>query len=163
VIEVPGIDFRSAEPRDEHFLRALYRATREAELAFTGWSEAAKQAFADSQFTLQDRHYREHYRAASFLVIERAGAPIGRLYLYRDEKELRVIDVLLAAPARNAGIGTAILKGLRQDAARHGIAVTLHVEARNPARALYARLGFREEATEGLYVRMRWDPPLRGC
>jgi ribosomal protein S18 acetylase RimI-like enzyme len=159
VIDVPGIDFRDAEPRDEGFLRALYRGSREAELASTGWSEAAKQAFADSQFTLQDRHYREHYRPASFLVIERAGTPIGRLYLQRDDKELRVIDVLLAAQSRNAGIGTAIMTSLQAEAARRGIAVTLHVEARNPARALYARLGFREEAGEGLYVRMRWDAP----
>jgi ribosomal protein S18 acetylase RimI-like enzyme len=159
VIDVPGIEFREAEPRDEGFLRALYRSTRDAELALTGWSEAARQAFADSQFTLQDRHYREHYRSASFLVIERAGTPIGRLYLQRGDRELRVIDVLLAAQCRNAGIGTAILKGLQADAARDGLAVTLHVEARNPARALYARLGFREEASEGLYVRMRWDAP----
>jgi GNAT superfamily N-acetyltransferase len=159
VIAVPGLAFRDVQPGDEAFLKALYRGSRDAELALTGWSDAAKQAFADSQFTLQDRHYREHYRGASFLVIERAAAPIGRLYLHRDDKELRVIDVLLAAQSRNAGLGTAILKSLQQDAARSGIAVTLHVEARNPARALYARLGFREEASEGLYVRMRWDAP----
>lgn len=163
MIEVPGIALRDAQPCDEAFLRALYRGSREAELALTGWSEAAKQAFADSQFTLQDRHYRKHYGAASFLVIERAGAPIGRLYLQRDDEELRVIDVLLVASARNAGIGTAILKSLQRDAARQGIAVTLHVEAGNPARALYARLGFREEASEGPYVRMRWEAPFRGC
>ncbi|APV52532.1 hypothetical protein BWI17_18715 [Betaproteobacteria bacterium GR16-43] len=154
------MDFRESEPRDEGFLRALYRESRDAELDVTGWSDAAKQAFTDSQFTLQDRHYRNQFRAASFLVIERAGAPIGRLYLCRDERELRLIDVLLAASARNAGIGTAILKGLQEDAARHGIAVTLHVEAHNPARALYARLGFREAAIEGVYVPMRWDPPV---
>jgi len=162
VIDVPGIDFREAEPRDEGFLRALYRDSRAAELALTGWSEAARQAFADAQFTLQDRHYRGQYPGASFLVIERAGEPIGRLYLHRDDKALRVIDVLLAAQSRNAGIGTAILKSLQAEAARNAIAVTLHVEARNPARGLYARLGFREGASEGLYVGMRWDPPLKG-
>lgn len=161
--DIPGIALREAQPGDELFLRALYRGSRDAELAPTGWAEAAKQAFCDSQFTLQDRHYRQHYRAASFLVIERAGVAIGRLYVCRDERELRLVDVLLDAPARNAGIGTAILRGLQQEAARHGVAVTLQVEARNPARALYARLGFREEPAEGLYVPMRWDPPVRGC
>jgi len=158
-VDVPGIAFREAEPRDEVFLRKLYRESREAELAPTGWSEDVKRAFTDSQFTLQDRHYRSQYRAASFLVMERAGTPIGRLYVQRDANELRLIDVLLAAPLRNAGIGTAILEGLQRDAAQHGIAMTLHVDAHNRARALYARLGFREEGSDGPYVRMRWVPP----
>jgi len=156
-----GLEFRATEARDEPFLRALYRRSRDAELAITGWSEADKQAFADSQFTLQDRHYRNHYRSARFLVIEREGVPIGRLYVDRGEKELLVVDVLLEASERNAGLGTAILEDLQADAARRGIPVTLQVQSDNRARSLYRRLGFREEAGEGLYVPMRWDPPVK--
>ena len=156
---VPGIGFREVEPRDEPFLRALYRSTREPELDLTGWEEAQKQAFADSQFALQDRHYREHYRGATFLVIERAGEPIGRLYLYAMKQEVRVMDVALVAAARGAGLGTAIMQAILDDAARDGAAVTLHVESFNRARSLYDRLGFREETVEGIHVRMRRDPP----
>lgn len=156
---VPGIGFREVESGDEAFLKALYRSTREPELDLTGWEEAQKQAFADSQFALQDRHYREHYRGAVFLVIERAGEPIGRLYLYATEQEVRLMDVALVAAARNAGLGTAIMQAVLDDAARDGAAVTLHVESFNRARNLYGRLGFREEAVEGIHVRMRRDPP----
>lgn len=159
---VPGIAFRDAEPRDEDFLRALYRSTRDPELDLTDWDEARKQAFADDQYALQDQHYRKHYRGASFLVIERAGEPIGRLYLCPMGRELRVMDIVLVAAARHAGIGTAIIKGIQQDATRHGTAVTLHVEGFNSARAFYLRLGFREDATEGIYIRMRWDPSATG-
>ena len=156
---VPGIDFRETAPGDEPFLRALYRSTREPELDLTGWEEAQKQAFADSQFALQDHHYREHYRGAAFLVIERAGEPIGRLYLYAMPNEVRVMDVALIDAARNRGLGTAIMEAVLADAARDGAAVTLHVESFNRARTLYDRLGFREEAVDGVHVRMRRDPP----
>lgn len=154
----PGIALRDAQPSDAGFLRALYRSVREPELALTDWDEERKRAFADEQFGLQDRWYRERYDDARFLVIERDGAPIGRLYLHRSSAELRVMDVALVPPERNRGLGTAIVRNL-QDVARAGaVALTLHVETFNPARALYARLGFREEAGEGIYLRLRWDP-----
>ncbi|MGE0357586.1 MAG: GNAT family N-acetyltransferase [Burkholderiales bacterium] len=155
---VPGLAFRETGPGDEAFLRALYRSTREPELDLTGWSEADKRAFADSQFALQDRHYREHYRGAAFLVIERAGEPIGRLYLHAMEGEIRVMDVALVPAARDAGLGTAIMQAVIADAARRGAAVTLHVESFNRAKSLYDRLGFREEAVDGIHVRMRRGP-----
>ncbi|MBL0141432.1 MAG: GNAT family N-acetyltransferase [Betaproteobacteria bacterium] len=162
VPSIPGLTFRESEPGDEAFLKALYRGTREPELDLTGWPEPQRQAFADQQFALQDRYYREHYREAAFLVIERAGERIGRLYLHPSQAELRVMDISLAPPHRSAGLGTAIMGAIQEEAARRGAAVTLHVEMFNRARDLYARLGFREEALDGIYYRLRWDPPVTG-
>lgn len=159
---VEGLSFREAGPRDAPFLRALFRESREAELTLAGWDEARKAAFADAQFDLQDRHYRRHYDGAAFLVIERAGAAIGRLSLCRLPDEVRVMDMALAPAERGRGLGSAIMAAIAADAAREGAAVTLHVEQFGRARAFYARLGFREEAEAGIYLRMRLDPPLRG-
>ncbi|MGH1560931.1 hypothetical protein ACRAWD_30945 [Caulobacter segnis] len=50
------------------------------ELDATGWSPQQKRMFTDSQFELQDRHFRARFPAADFLIIERKGRPIGRLY-----------------------------------------------------------------------------------
>lgn len=158
----PGVALREATSADEPFLRALYRGVRAPELAQTAWGEERRRAFCDAQFDLQDQWYRSHYDGARFLVIERDGAPIGRLYLHRSAGELRVIDVALVAQARGQGLGTALVRGLQEDARRAGLALTLHVESFNPARALYARLGFRDDAVEGLYVRLRWDPATGG-
>src|SRR5256885_4170733 len=55
------VRLRLAEEADYAFLRALYRQVRAAELAPVPWSEAEKHAFCDSQFALQDQHYRKHY------------------------------------------------------------------------------------------------------
>jgi GNAT superfamily N-acetyltransferase len=155
-----GLTLREIAPADEAFLRELYRSTRDPELALTNWTHEQKRAFSDQQFDFQDRWYRSQYAGARFLVIEREGAPIGRLYLHETAKETGVMDIALVAAARNAGLGTALMNWVKAGAAARGAAVTLHVEIFNPARALYARLGFREESAQGMHIAMRWDPAL---
>lgn len=155
---IAGVSLRAVEEGDYPFLRALYRSTRDPELALTGWSEEDKRAFADSQFTLQDRFYREHYPGTAFLVVERAGEAVGRLYVDAPPGELRLMDIALVPGARRGGLGTALVSWVVAWADREARRVTLHVEANNPARRLYARHGFVDEAVEGPYVRMRRDP-----
>jgi len=155
---IPGIALRQVEERDYPFLRALYRTTRDPELALTGWDEAAKQAFSDSQFGLQDRFYREHYPHTAFLAIERDGEAIGRIYIEAPPAELRLMDISLMPQARNGGLGTALLSWLIAWADREGRDVTLHVEANNPALRLYARHGFANDGVEGPYLKMRRKP-----
>lgn len=158
---VPGLALRETTPQDEPFLRDLYHDVRLPELVPTGWDEATKRAFTDSQFTLQDRYYRGNYRGARFLVIEEGGARVGRLYLHAREKELRVMEISIVPARRNGGLGTAIFRSLQEAAALAGRALTLSVETFNPVRRLYARLGFVESPPDGIYLEMRWDPPSR--
>ena len=155
-----GISLRPVTPFDEPFLRALYRSVRDPELALTAWDAAAKDAFANQQFDLQDHWYREHYAGAQLLVIERDGISVGRIYLFEAGAELRVMDIALIPAARNAGLGTSLMGEVMRHAAERRAAVTLHVEVFNPARALYDRLGFREQKVEGVYAAMRWEPPV---
>ena len=152
----PGIALRDSRPGDEAFLRSLYRSVREPELSLTPWTEAEKQAFSDSQFDLQDRWYRGQFEGARFLVILRAGEPVGRIYLAEMPRELRVMDIAIVPEARNAGIGTAVIAWAKDLAASGERAITLHVEGWNPARLWYERLGFAEEELDGASVRMRW-------
>lgn len=155
---IAGIALRIVTESDYPFLRELYRGTREAELAPTGWTDEEKRAFCESQFALQDRHYREHYPGAAFLVIEREGRPIGRIYLHAAPGRLRLMDIALLPQERNRGLGTEFMAWLCAWADREGRSVTLHVEANNPARRLHARHGFADDGEEGLYVRMRRRP-----
>jgi GNAT superfamily N-acetyltransferase len=166
-LEVPatgiaGVVLRPVADADYPFLRGLFRSTREAELASTGWSEAEKKAFCDSQFTLQDRWYREHNPGAALLAIEKDGVAAGRIYLDATAGELRLMEITLAPEARNQGLGTALVSWLLDWAAREGRGVTLHVEPFNPARKLYARFGFVDDGEAGIYLRMRWQPPAGG-
>jgi ribosomal protein S18 acetylase RimI-like enzyme len=154
----PGILLRDALPGDEALLRSLYRSTRDPELRQTDWSEEQRVAFANSQFDLQDRWYRENYPGVQFLVIEQDGVAIGRLYLHATTGDLNLMDITLAAAVRNRGLGSSLVRWLQELARAQGDTISLHVESFNPARRLYARLGFAEVSEEEVYVRMRWTP-----
>jgi len=145
---------------DMPFLRQLYRSTREDELEITGWGEDQKQAFVDMQFRAQHTHYQKHYSDALWLIIERAGQPVGRLYLERWTKEHRIIDIALLPHVRGHGLGGAILLDLHDEAARDGKAVSIHVEKINPAMSLYRRLGYETVEDKGVYDLLVWKPPV---
>lgn len=155
---IPGIVLRPVTEGDYPFLRALYRSTRDPELDLTGWPEEAREAFCESQFSLQDRFYRDHYPLTAFLVVERDGEPVGRVYVDTAPGDLRLMDIALVPAARNGGLGTRLMGWITAWADREGRDITLHVEANNPAQRLYARNGFANDGVEGPYVKMRRRP-----
>jgi GNAT superfamily N-acetyltransferase len=154
--DAAGLTFRPIVDADLAFLARLYASTRQEELAVTDWSDAQKAAFLQHQFDAQHAHYQKYYRGSDFLLIERGARAIGRLYLARWREEHRIVDVALLPEHRGAGLGTALLGDLLDEAAAAGKAVTIHVEKFNPALTLYRRLGFVAAGEEGVYDLMRW-------
>lgn len=138
-----GVSLRQETESDLPFLIQLYHATRADELALVDWSDEQKDAFVRMQFAAQRQHYQREYPGARFQVIERAGAPVGRLYVHERADEIRIMDIALAPPARNQGIGGRLLDAVLAEGARSRRPVTIHVERFNPARRLYERRGFR--------------------
>lgn len=153
-----AITLAPAGPEDTGLLTLVYAESRAEEMAQVPWSEAQKAEFLRFQFEAQDRHYREHYPNARFDLILEDGRPIGRLYRCDLAGEIRLMDIALLAVARGRGIGTALMGTLLAEATERGLPVTLHVEADNPARRLYRRLGFRDLREVGVYRLMRWEP-----
>jgi ribosomal protein S18 acetylase RimI-like enzyme len=156
------ISFRSEEPADEAFLYRLYASTRANEMALTGWNDSQQDAFLRMQFQFQTTHYRKHYADASFQIVVRDDAPIGRLYVYQGASEIRLMDIALLPEYRGSGIGGAIIEDLLREAAQLKKTVTLHVERFNPALRLYHRLGFRVAEDQGVNLFMEWQPEARG-
>ncbi|HEX9638725.1 MAG TPA: GNAT family N-acetyltransferase [Acidobacteriota bacterium] len=150
--------FRPVVSSDREFLCRLYASTRQEELAPVPWSEPEKEAFLRLQFDAQDRHYQEHFPAAAFQIIELDAQPIGRLYVDRRADEIRLIDIALLPEFRGAGIGTALLMELIDEAAAAGKPLRIHVERFNPALRLYQRLGFRPLEEHGVYLLMEYRP-----
>lgn len=151
------ISLRPITPEDDSFLAGLYASTRAEELAVTGWSEEDKAVFCRKQFDAQSAHYVENYPGASLQVIERAGDPIGRLYVARWEREIRIMDIALLPEHRGTGIGTQLLRELQDEARSAGKSLTIHVERFNPALRLYERLGFQMAEDKGVYLLMGWE------
>jgi ribosomal protein S18 acetylase RimI-like enzyme len=71
---------------------------------------------------------------------------------------MRIVDIALLPPYRNAGIGTAILTDLLAEAQRVGKPVRIHVKKTTPALSLYTRLGFTPIADRGVYWFLEWSP-----
>jgi ribosomal protein S18 acetylase RimI-like enzyme len=157
--EALGVRFRPAGDDDLPFLAHLYASTRWEEVAQTGWSPEAQARFLAQQFDLQHRHYLQHYPKTEKLVIERDGAPVGRVYVEETPGMIHLIDIALLPEARGGGIGTAIMDDLLRQAGERGRRIVLYVEKNNPVRFLYGRLGFSTAQDEGVYNRMEWMPP----
>ena len=155
---MPLLSLRPSTEADEAFLLAVYASTREAELAATGWSTEQKHAFCAQQFHAQQGHYRQHYLTAQYFVIEAEKVPAGRLYVDHWEKEIRVVDISLLPEFRGQGIGTHLLSDLQKQAQSASKVLSIHVEAFNPAKRLYERLGFVLTEDKGMYHFMTWTP-----
>lgn len=151
------VQLRLANDEDVEFLRILYASTREEELAVTDWDETQKREFCRMQFEAQAAHYREHYPAAEYWVIECEGNRAGRLYVNRGEREIRIMDLALLPEWRGKGIGTLLLRNLQDEAAGEGMRLSIHVEKFNPALRLYERLGFRADEDRGVYLLLSWE------
>ena len=154
------VTLRPATLADRDFLLRVYAESRAAELAAAAWTDEEKHAFCLAQFDAQDAHYRRHYPACEFLIIERNGAPIGRLYRDRRDDEIRLVDIALLTTERGQGIGAHLMRDILAEAATAGIMVRIHVERTNPARRLYDRLGFRLVKEGEVYDLLSWTSPL---
>ena len=153
-----GISYRPSTEADLAFVSSVYASTRIEEVAATGWSLEMQQQFLAHQADAQHRHYQRHYPDAEWLVIERDGEPVGRLYLEEWPSQIRLIDISLLPEGRGGGVGGAILADLQAMATAAGKALSIHVERNNPAMRLYLRLGFAKVDEHGVYDLMEWRP-----
>lgn len=139
---------------DLPFLRVLYRSLREDELRLL--PSDLVEPFITQQFDAQYRHYTENYDTSRYAIIEYHQQAIGRLFVDLWPAEIRVVDIALLPDHRGKGIGTRLLHDLCDEADRDGLVLSIHVERNNPARHLYARLGFLpEEIDNAVYLLMK--------
>ncbi len=153
------IYLRQETEADLEFLCRLYGTIRERELEMTTWDTAQKEAFVRMQFLAQREHYLRYYPKASMQIIEAEGQPIGRLYVDRWTREIRIMDIALLPEFCGKGLGSQLIAAIQDEGRQTGKDVTIHVEKFNPALRLYQRLGFEIAGDKEVYYFMRWTPP----
>lgn len=155
------ISLRPILAEDSSLLCSIYASTREKELQQVQyWTAEQKQAFIEQQFLAQHEYYQKNYVGAAFYVIKKNNQAMGRLYIHENfqEKGVRIIDIALLPQWQNQKIGKGILKDILQKGKLLKRNVTIHVEAFNPAKLLYERLGFEKiSETNGVYHLMQWN------
>jgi GNAT superfamily N-acetyltransferase len=138
-----GVSLRWACREDAAFLRELFETARPDAAVLAAWPEGARRPFLDQQFQFQCVHYARVYPAADQLVIAHADERIGRLTLDRAPNGWCLVDIALLPAWRGRGVGTLLLQRIQSAAVRAAVPhLCLSVDVRNPARRLYARLGF---------------------
>lgn len=138
---MPTMSLRPARPEDAGFLFDLYATTRAGEFEFL--DETARRALVSMQFAAQRAGYAAQFPGVAHAIILSAGEPAGQILLATTSTEIRIVDVSLLPQYRRCGIGTAIYRGVIQDAAAAGKAVAASVAKSNaPSLAFHQALGF---------------------
>ena len=150
------ISLRDVCEQDQPFLYEVYASTRADELALVPWNDEQREAFLGMQFTAQDNYYREHYTKAEYKVILFDRELAGRLYVLREEKSIRILDITVIPTLRSRGIGTALLREILDEARVLGKTVQIYVETYNRSLRLFERLGFKRKAEEGINFLLEW-------
>ncbi len=152
------ISLRPASPEDEHFLLKLYASTRQEEMALLNWPEGQKEAFLRMQFNARRRSYSSSYPGAQYRIILRGDSPAGAMIDFRDQNEVRLVDISLLPEHRNCGAGSHVIGGLIAESTRSGVPLRLSVLRGNRAARLYQRLGFVKIAEDEMYLQMECKP-----
>ena len=142
---------RPATREDEPFLQRLFASARASIFAALPLPEEQKLAFIAMQYRARQQHYRAQFPEPDETVLEKDGEPVGALILHRGSEVWRILDISVLEEVRNRGIGTHALNQVLLEAPR---SVALSVEAHNPAKRLYERLGFRDVDSDGIFVEM---------
>jgi ribosomal protein S18 acetylase RimI-like enzyme len=96
-------------------------------------------------------------------VIEVDDEPAGRLRIVATAGSIELAGIQLLPGFQRHGVGTAVIEGLKAQAAALGIPVDLDVEKDNPdARKLYDHLGFIQVGETEQEYKLRWGPPAGG-
>lgn len=152
------IDLRPITDDDLEFLCSLYTDTRLEEMEQTGWTEEQILDFLRYQFELQHQHYMKYFKGSQFDVVLYNKEPAGRLYVHRQDHDIRIIDIALFRKFRRQGIGSKLMNDLIAEAESKNTILSLHVEHNNPAMGLYERLGFKKGKISGVYTYMERPP-----
>jgi len=151
-----GLSLRPASDADLAFERALFETARTDAALMAPWPEDVRRPFLDQQFHFQTVHYARAYPDAERSIVLSQAEPIGRLILDRPGGTWTLVDIALMPAWRSKGIGGALVAAILAAAATAGARVSLSVEAINPARALYERLGFVVVEEQLPHLVMEW-------
>jgi ribosomal protein S18 acetylase RimI-like enzyme len=143
------LSLRPALPQDFAFCRRVYFDTMGWIILELGLKEAAERA-----------RFRRQWRVEQVRIAANAGEDVGWLQTAPGADAIFLAQLYVDTPFQRQGIGGALLRILIAEANRDRKALSLGVVKINPARRLYARLGFRvtREDRYKLDMRREADP-----
>lgn len=145
-------------PDDEPFLKTLFFSTIEEMAAKWPLPEEQKAGLMDMQYRAQKMQYDAQFPDGIHTIIVVEGVEIGRLYRDYEEGAVIGVDLTILPEYRGKGIGTAIIDGIKQEAADTGRVFRFHVMKTNRAIGLYDRIGMSRTGETEIQYSMEWKP-----
>ena len=144
----PTFSLRPATDDDQELCYKIHcSAMRDVVDRVFGWDEEDQRA-----------RFARGWSAPELQVIMVDGNAAGMLSVADRPNDIYLWDIELDPAFQGRGIGSAVIQGLQSSSAERGMPLLLEVFAVNDrAKALYARLGFREVGRHGPKIHMRWD------
>lgn len=156
------LTLRPVTDEDEAFLVSVYYSTRAAELSQVEWAAGQREQFIKSQFEAQRLQYTARFPDAEYNVILFDDQRAGRIWIGRDEEQIRLLDIALLPEFQNRGAGTLLLNRLIHKAVLAGKPLRHMVFVLNDnADRFYERLGFVIIEDLGAYKHMEWRPEVK--
>ncbi len=151
-----SIALRPVLPDDESFLFEVFTSDRLADLAALNWPHDRIVDFLSQQYAAQQRFFQTDYPHANQLIILRAADRVGMMVVAREVREIRLVDIALLPPYRNAGMGTYLIQELLAEAAGLGGSFLVQIMRTSPAVRLFERLGLVKIGETGSHYQMEW-------
>ncbi len=156
------VTLRPERPDDEALLYRLFRSWALDDLQSMPVDDATKEKLVRFQFAGQMMTYRANFPSASFDIIERDGAPVGRLIV--DPGDARepacLVDFVLLPEQRNNRMGRAIISAVLAEQASLGRKVRVKILYHNePSQRMCAALGFVEIGRDLPFIQLEWSAP----
>jgi len=134
----PWLAVRPEAAADSPFLRALF-------LAANPLAGLLPPVLLEQQADIRLASFRDNYPQAMRRIFEVDASPIGRIIVDWNAPEASLcVDLAVRPEYRRCGVASEALEAWKAVADTQGSACALTVLPDNPARALYARLGFVE-------------------
>jgi ribosomal protein S18 acetylase RimI-like enzyme len=147
-MQTPEIALRAAQNEDREFIERVYFETQR-------WITEA--LFGRRGDDFERAKFAESYDANNTRVIVVAGADAGWLTVQRSTA-IHLESIYLTPGKQRIGIGTALIRGLIEEARAAGKTLKLSTAKINPARNLYERLGFVVVSEDEYKVYMKCRP-----
>jgi GNAT superfamily N-acetyltransferase len=148
---------RPEQPDDAGFLYELFRSHTLPTVAAMPVDDVMKESLLRMQFRSQTTSYRAQYPNARFDILERDGAPFGRLIVHESGGVATFVDFALLPETRGAGLGTAVILRVLEWVAERCASVRLSILSNNePSLRMTRRVGFVQVGETPPYVEMEW-------
>lgn len=138
---------------DDSFLKGLFFEVKSN--LFLGMPKELQSSLLNLQFQSQQQHYYTHWPDAEHKLLIYNKRPIGQVIIDKSDNIFHIIDISIFPSLQKQGIGTQYLLALIEEAKAVNISIKLSVDKKNPALALYKRIGFTVISDDEIYCVMK--------